>query len=402
MTSVSRSLTACQRNRAAAAMMVCGFLLTVGLATGLFLKFHDYSPKSTIEQDTLYATAQPTVMTNTLKLHTIVNAQERQAVCNDGSPAAYYFRPGSAANKDKWIIFFKGGGGCSSEDSCLARADQDVSLVSSLKYPTTSKEAGIFTANPSLNPDFYDWNMVKIMYCSSDNFIGNAEQTIGGDTWYFHGKAATKAVIEDLQNPEIIKTANLSQATDVLVAGSSAGGGGAVQNIDDIASWLPQAKVKGFIDSSWGLGLEPYSSTVIPEEDRVDLANFSNKQLDRSCLVANPKDNRPCTLLSALYPFIETPIFVFMNQYDHKKLEDVGIKAPIDEYERAWMNATFLPALLESYVQVPDGLFSPKQTFHTLLTSDEYFKTKITGITVQKAFTDWYFERGGSTRLVEE
>lgn len=386
------------------ALSVCGCLFISGVVAALLLTHNQIVPDASSDHALPILQSQSSQRTNKLQLYTVSQANDRQAVCNDGSPAKYYFRPGSEKNRDKWVIFFKGGGGCSSEAECLTRAREDATLVSSLKYPSVSKEDGIFTVNPELNPDFYDWNMVKIMYCSSDNFIGNGEQKLGGKTWFFHGKAITTAVIEDLQDPTIMKTANLSEASQVLVAGSSAGGGGAVQNIDDIADWLPQARVRGLIDSSWGMDIEPYSTkgTAGLDEDRIDAADFSNKQLDRSCLAANSNNERSCTILSKLYPYIQTPIFIFMNQYDHKKLENLGVVAPMSTSERSWLENTFIPALMASYDQIEDGLFSAKQSFHTMLTSPEYFKTTIHGTTAQQAFTNWYFDRSGPTRLIEE
>lgn len=341
----------------------------------------------------------------TMRLMTVKNAEERGAVCNDGSPAKYYFRPGTEENKDKWVIYFKGGGGCGTEETCLKRAEEDEpGLMSSNPYSMTIREDGILSPNPSRNEDFYNWNHVKMMYCSSDNWAGEAEQTIGGETWYFHGKAITDAIIDDLQNDAILETATLREATLVLIGGSSAGGGGAANNLDDIAHELEGAEVKGFIDSSWSYEIEdPYIATADFETlDRTEISHYHNKQLDDTCVAALGEDAATCTHLAVVYPYLETPTFIFMNQYDNLKLENLGVKAPIDETEQAWLDTVFVPGLLDSYEVVDDGLFSPKETFHTLLTSSLYYTTELDGVTVQEAFTNWFFERPGPTYLVEE
>ena len=51
----------------------------------------------------------------------IIHSRERGAACLDGSPAAMYIHEGSGANKDKFLLYFRGGGFCgdSTLDSTL-------------------------------------------------------------------------------------------------------------------------------------------------------------------------------------------------------------------------------------------------------------------------------------------
>lgn len=345
----------------------------------------------------------PTKPQREMNLMTVADAEARGAICNDGSPAKYYFRPGTEADKDKWIIYFQGGGGCGSEEACIIRAaEDDPGLMSSEQYAQTTGGGGILSADDK-NADFNTWNQVKLMYCSSDTWSGNAEQIIAGETWYFHGKTIAEAIIADLQNPDVIKTSNLSSATEVIVAGSSAGGGGASHNIDDIAKELSSAEVKGFIDSSWGYEIEnPFvASGEFEARDRTEIGDFNNKQLDDTCVAANSDDPGVCTFLSSVYPYLETPTFIFMNQYDQLKLGNLGVKQPFDAAEQSWLETEYIPGLLASYEIIEDGLFSPRQTFHTMLTSERYFGTKIGNVTIQEAFTNWYFNRPGDTYLIE-
>lgn len=109
-------------------------------------------------------------------------AAEDGAVCLDGTPSAYYFRPGNGtgANKvglvpvlvmaaavapparspryyilftrlPKFYIHHQGGGWCESLDSCLGRSKTD--LGSSKNYPATaSLGSGYFSSDPTVNP----------------------------------------------------------------------------------------------------------------------------------------------------------------------------------------------------------------------------------------------------------
>ena len=69
----------------------------------------------------------------------VFHPQDRGAACLDGSPAAMYVSEGSGANKDKFLIHFKGGGFCGeltldqTIQSCYSRSFTD--LGSSTDYP---------------------------------------------------------------------------------------------------------------------------------------------------------------------------------------------------------------------------------------------------------------------------
>lgn len=69
------------------------------------------------------------------------SAQEKELLCNDGSPGGYYSR--LQANSDFWIFHQQGGGWCFSEDSCTSRITKPLSqgdfgtLISSKNWPDT-------------------------------------------------------------------------------------------------------------------------------------------------------------------------------------------------------------------------------------------------------------------------
>lgn len=91
------------------------------------------------------------------------------AKCLDGSPAAYYHRRALNAEKaQNWIVSLQGGGSCVKSEDCAARADTD--LGSSLNYGRDGEALmqQFLAGEESLNPHFYDWNHVLLMYaCGS-------------------------------------------------------------------------------------------------------------------------------------------------------------------------------------------------------------------------------------------
>ena len=102
--------------------------------------------------------------------------------CMDGSPAAYYYREGK--NSTTWMISLQGGGACYTKETCSARAKGH--LGSSKNYaPTMQANRGWMSADPSVNPDFYDANVVYVPYCSSDTHRGQQTNTSAATWGYF-------------------------------------------------------------------------------------------------------------------------------------------------------------------------------------------------------------------------
>ena len=124
---------------------------------------------------------------------TLRSLNSSDAVCNDGSPAALYYRaccdgpdPGdwcNASDTSRWLIVFGDGnadGWCWDGPSCAARAKADPSLTSSKGLPhffTRDGEAhsdavGAFDKSGETNPNFYPAHAAYVPHCSSDLFTG--------------------------------------------------------------------------------------------------------------------------------------------------------------------------------------------------------------------------------------
>ena len=190
---------------------------------------------------------------------TIPSAQFPDASCNDGSPGTFYIRMGRGNHTRKWIIWLQGGGNCRDGTSCLERwcgqqgnlpytankmsSDWDNDGVSNLR-PRGLAE-GIF--NRTAFNDFSDWNHVFVYYCSSDSWMGQADDvpyTSDSGTSFtlnHRGHDIVEAVREMLRNPagwrpdyypEGPRMQDLDAATDIIFAGTSAGAKGAIVNAD--------------------------------------------------------------------------------------------------------------------------------------------------------------------------
>ena len=150
---------------------------------------------------------------------------------------------------------------CFSEESCRLAANLFgiPDFVSSLGYADTIVIDGWLSRDCNINPDFCKANLVYLPYCSQDVWIGNREQPITftnsttvpffedpNGEFNFAGNIIVKSIIEDLK-----KTTNIRRGKDLLFGGVSAGGYGALVNVDMVQSLLPQVNVKGLAISGW-------------------------------------------------------------------------------------------------------------------------------------------------------
>lgn len=126
----------------------------------------------------------------------------------------------------------------------------------------------IMDGDPSKNPDFFDHNHVIIPYCSSDLWLGEEDQerecncsdlacfSYQPDSanlqFTFRGKAIFQSIFRQLQ-----VEVGMSSAVEIVIAGSSAGGVGAINH----AQWvrdqiMPQTKLLVLFDSSWFINFQ--------------------------------------------------------------------------------------------------------------------------------------------------
>jgi len=213
-----------------------------------------------------------------------------QAICNDGSPAAYVFRQGVGAAANRWIISLQGGHDCYDNASCSARAANQPQLISTAGFANNPSSApsftGMLSSDPNENPDFYDASVVRIAYCSSDDWSGTKMGTGAFNpnddtTWNFQGHAIVNAVIDDL-----MANHGLSAATEVMFTGESAGGLGVYVNANTVAGLIPQsARYLVYDDGAFDNIVYNFSPTAAPP-DYDDPSQPSNQQTEKSLGIA--------------------------------------------------------------------------------------------------------------------
>ncbi|KAH0905027.1 hypothetical protein HID58_044530 [Brassica napus] len=132
-----------------------------------------------------------------VKLKLSSKAKERGAFCLDGSLPGYHFSKGSGSGTKSWLIHLEGGSWCNTIASCSARAM--TRLGSSKYFEHEVSFQGVLSSDPSQNPDFFNWNRVKVRYCDGASFSGRPEAELKNETrLFFRGQLIWEAIIDEL------------------------------------------------------------------------------------------------------------------------------------------------------------------------------------------------------------
>ncbi|KAM0877913.1 hypothetical protein ACQ4PT_035204 [Festuca glaucescens] len=193
----------------------------------------------------------PAAAAELVELTLLANAQEKGAVCLDGSPPAYQLRRGFGTGTRSWLVNLEGGAWCNTTEDCSSRRLTD---LGSSKFMKPIEFEGMLSNNRSENPYFYNWNIVDIRYCDGGSFAGDAEgQDRNGTKLFYRGLRIWEAVVDQLMGK------GMDAAKQALLAGCSAGGLAALLHCDRFRSrFPPEVPVKCLSDA--GFFLDVYGS----------------------------------------------------------------------------------------------------------------------------------------------
>jgi hypothetical protein len=332
--------------------------------------------------------------------HEVKDAARKKAVCNDGSPAAFYLRPGKDPDRNKWIVFLQGGGACGTDHDCSTRWKDEHNLMTSVGLPMRRQEPGFLSDDEKENPDFARFTLVMVHYCSSDTYAGDGERTVDGRLLQFRGHRIIDAVLDDLMDRSIVGTPTLGEATEVLFAGTSAGAMGMHNNLDRVAGRLSWARMKGLSDSGWAADMQPFGpGTLEVRPDGAALIQYSNAQPDESCVAANPNQKGRCLAVPFLFPYLKTPMFVYADQQDPVHLGTYGIMGRTTSPQQQDYVREYGRILREELEKVP-AVFSPSINVHTSLGTERFHSVSIEGHDLAETIGNWYFGRPGPMHLI--
>ncbi|GJP40321.1 hypothetical protein CLOM_g24599 [Closterium sp. NIES-68] len=257
----------------------------------------------------------------------LVTVPSARAMCLDGSPAGYYFRTGTGTGAKKWLIYFHGGGWCTTAADCQQRAKSFRGSSRFWPKPTDgnftkmmneyhTQFTGILSADAKVNPEFGNWNMAVLMYCDGGAYMGyKGRAAVGSSRVFYSGRRIVMLLLEDM-----LKNRGLSVASAALITGCSAGGQGVAVSCDWMASRLPSsATVKCAIDAGYFLD-EPdlvgrFSFRGMMQ--RMMRSQWSDAAFNPLCVQAYPRAEKwRCLFPANALLHTTTPVLVLNSAFD--------------------------------------------------------------------------------------
>ncbi|CAK9169924.1 unnamed protein product [Ilex paraguariensis] len=243
---------------------------------------------------------------------TYVNkAVAKGAVCLDGSPPAYHFDKGFGQGKKNWLLNLEGGAWCNNVTDCIARKSNILGWGSSKLMWTQLNFTGILSNKSYFNPDFYNWNKVKIRYCDGASFTADMEAVDPDTNLYFRGARIFGVVMEELL------AKGMKHAKNALLSGCSSGGLAVMFNCDRFRALLPKkTKVKCFSDAGFFLNAKDISGQPRIQEyfNQVVMTHELEKNLPPSC--TSKMKAGLCFFPQNVAQNIQTPLFILNPAYD--------------------------------------------------------------------------------------
>jgi len=374
--------------------------------------------------------AQPAVAVSPVAAGDFMNPNEWEprflqeyplAICNDGSPAAYYYRAGVPQSR-QWLVYLEGAGWCWDKESC--NIPWKIRLGTSIEFPRTPTAVtswanslkGVFD-NTGRSP-FKEWHIAYVRTCSNDAFLGDsspqeadaARRREPGPGWHFRGRRILEAVFTDLRR----RTGLGSQAGDlVLYGGCSSGGRGALVTLDHLAEkFVGRADLVGLLDSPLWVPIEPFKKDQVSFDDQTKhfykLANASGI-VSKDCADTYPgEESWKCLEAAYRLPFVRTPYFLAHSQYDV-----FGITMNVFGH---FLPGHYLNPMQKQYAEgyrqqvihyLPDppagsgkAIFSPACYVHCMFSEVIFYIVDADGVTMQEALQTWLNANSASAATI--
>ncbi|KAL8264009.1 hypothetical protein R6Q59_022139 [Mikania micrantha] len=332
------------------------------------------------------------------------------AVCLDGSPPAYHWDVGSGAGINNWLVHIEGGGWCNNVSTCLARSG--TRLGSSKQMVEQVAFSGILHNQPEFNPDFYNWNKIKVRYCDGASFTGDVEQVNPKTNLHFRGAKIFYAVIEDLL------AKGMKNAENAILSGCSAGGLASILHCNKFKAFFPTStKVKCLADAGYFINSRDLFGKRRLEAfyDDVVKIHGSAKNLPSAC--TSKMKNSLCFFPENVVQEIETPLFITNAAYDSWQIKNALAPGVVDPHG-TWHNCkvdieqcssdqiAVIQEFRLEFLRALDGFFgtsSPRGMFinscyahcqteiqETWFMSDS---PMLSNKTIGEAVGDWFYDR---------
>ncbi|XP_009616254.1 pectin acetylesterase 8-like [Nicotiana tomentosiformis] len=345
----------------------------------------------------------------------LLSGMAKGAVCLDGSSPAYHHDKGFGTGVNSWLIQMEGGGWCNNVTTCLSR--KNTRLGSSKQMVKQLAFSGILSNKPQFNPDFYNWNRVKVRYCDGSSFTGDVQAVNPITNLHFRGARVFLAVMEDLL------AKGMKNAENAILSGCSAGGLTSILHCDSFKALLPMgAKVKCFSDAGYFINVKDISGAPHIEEFFGDVVRLhgSAKNLPPSC-TSRLKPNL-CFFPQNVAQHVRTPLFLVNAAYDSWQIKNI-LAPSVADPRGVWRNCKldilrcssrqlqtmqgfrlgFLRALITLGPSSSRGYFINSCYAHCQTEVQEtWFRAdspKLANKTIAIALGDWFFDKNSFQKI---
>ncbi|XP_023521075.1 pectin acetylesterase 10-like [Cucurbita pepo subsp. pepo] len=242
----------------------------------------------------------------------IQGADTKQAVCLDGTLPGYHLHRGYGSGAKSWLLQLEGGGWCNNIRNCVYRKTtrRGSSKFMEKQIPFT----GILSNKAEENPDFFNWNRVKVRYCDGASFTGDSENKAA--QLQFRGQRIWMAAMEAL------KAEGMRFAEQALLSGCSAGGLASILHCDEFRDLFPKTtKVKCLSDAGLFLDVTDISGGHYIRNLFGGVVGLQGAGGNLPSFCMNHLDPTSCFFPQNLIAGIKTPLFLVNAAYDSWQLQ---------------------------------------------------------------------------------
>ncbi|KAI4311042.1 hypothetical protein MLD38_035979 [Melastoma candidum] len=255
---------------------------------------------------------------------TLINgAAAKGAVCLDGSLPAYHWHRGYGSGANSWLIQLEGGGWCNTIRTCVFR--KKTRHGSSTHMEREIPFVGILSDKSWENPDFFNWNRVKVRYCDGASFSGDSQNQ--APQLYFRGQRIWLAAMEELMSR------GMRYANQALLSGCSAGGVASILHCDEFRNLFPSStRVKCLSDAGLFLDSVDVSGRRTLRSVFNSIVNLQGvgRSLPWSCTShLNPT---LCFFPQNVIETVKTPLFLVNAAYDAWQVLDSLVPPSADPH----------------------------------------------------------------------
>jgi hypothetical protein len=258
-------------------------------------------------------------------------------------------------------------------------------------------KVGYFSNNITVNPLMATWSKLFLPYCDGGSQVGNLETpvSVNGKTIYYRGHRILDAMQGNLSKGV------MSEATEVVVSGCSAGGLSTYLHADSWSAAFPSARVTALPDSGFFLDYNMSDGSRTPYATMMRwVASAMNGSLPTACVAQNAADTAQCIFAEHVSKTLKTPTFPIQASFDSWQIaNDLGVASSDSSAINNWGQMISERLLANLLVQPQHGIALDSCYHHC---GEEWNTLKFGTFTQATAHQAWYTNGASSQRIYNQ